>query len=156
MGHDMRANLLHVFTCYANPLRWWTRRENFHRFEHHILALGLPLTRVECSYGRRDWDLPERPGVKRVRVRARDVLWHKENLLGFAAQRTPDREYAATIDGDIYIVDPDWPICTLNALHCIRSCKSPVSWYSSALPGSTVARPAASCGSIRRHWLKIP
>src|SRR5262249_54458516 len=52
----------------------------------------------------------------RVRVRARDVLWHKENLLGLAAQHTPDWEYAATIDGDIHIVDPDWPICTLNAL----------------------------------------
>lgn len=116
MGPDMRANLLHVFACSANPLRWRTRLENFHRFEHHILALGLPLTTVECSYGRHDWDLPDRPGVTRVRVRARDVLWRKENLLRLAAQHTPDWEYAATIDGDIHIVDPDWPICTLHTL----------------------------------------
>lgn len=112
----MRANLLHVFACYANPLRWRSRLENFNRFEHHIVALGLPLTTVECSYGRRDWDLPDRPGVRRVRVRARDMLWHKENLLGLAAQHTPDWEYAATIDGDTHIVDPDWPIYTLHTL----------------------------------------
>jgi hypothetical protein len=112
----MRADLLHVFACYANPLRWRTRLENFRRFEHHILAAGLPLTTVECGYGRRDWDLPDRPGVKRMRVRARDLLWHKENLLGLAAQHTPDWEYAATVDGDIHFVDPDWPVNTLHAL----------------------------------------
>jgi hypothetical protein len=112
----MRANLLHVFACYANPLRWRARLENFRRFEHHILAVGLPLTTVECAYGRCDWDLPDRPGVRRVRVRARDLLWQKENLLSLAAQHTPDWEYAATIDGDIHIVDPDWPINTLHAL----------------------------------------
>lgn len=112
----MQAHLLHVFAAYSNPLRWRTRLENFRRFEHHIVAAGLPLTTVECSYGRRDWDLPERPGARRVRVRARDLLWNKENLLGLAAQHTPDWEYAATIDGDIHFVDPDWPINTLHAL----------------------------------------
>lgn len=112
----MRADSLHVFACYANPLRWRARLVNFNRFEHHILAAGLPLTTVECSYGQRDWDLPERPGLKRVRIRARDLLWHKENLLGLAALHTPDWEYAATVDGDIHFVDPDWPIQTLHAL----------------------------------------
>lgn len=116
----MRVDSLHVFACYANPLRWRARLENFRRFEHHILAAGLPLTTVECSYGRRDWELLDRPGVKRVRVRARDLLWHKENLLGLAAQHTPDWEYAATIDGDIHLVDPDWPIHTLHALQLHR------------------------------------
>lgn len=116
----MRANLLHVFACYANPLRWRARLENFRRFEHNILALGVPLTTVECAYGERDWDLPDRAGVKRVRVRACDVLWHKENLLRLAAQHTPDWEYAATIDGDIHIVDPDWPINTLHALQLYK------------------------------------
>jgi hypothetical protein len=112
----MRAHLLHVFACYANPLRWRSRLENFRRFEHHILAGGLPLTTVECGYGQRDWDLPDRPGVRRVRVRARDLLWHKENLLGLAGQHTPDWEYAATVDGDIHFVDPGWPVDTLHAL----------------------------------------
>lgn len=112
----MRADNLHIFACYANPLRWRARLENFRRFEHHILAAGLPLTTVECSYGRLDWDLPDRPGVTRVRVRARDVLWHKENLLALAALRTADWEYAAAIDGDIHFVDPDWPLNTLHAL----------------------------------------
>ncbi|MBV9377058.1 MAG: hypothetical protein JO320_18730 [Alphaproteobacteria bacterium] len=36
--------------------------------------------------------------------------------MGLAAQHTPDWEYAATIDGDIHIVDPDWPTRTLHAL----------------------------------------
>lgn len=112
----MQAHLLHVFAAYCNPLRWRTRLENFRRFEHHILAADLPLTTVECSYGRRDWDFPERPGVRRVRVRARDLLWNKENLLALAAQHTPDWEYAATIDGDIHFVDPDWAVSTLHAL----------------------------------------
>ena len=38
-----------------------------------------------------------------------------------AAQHTPDWEYAATIDGDILIVEPDWPINTLRALQLYKS-----------------------------------
>src|SRR5262249_49606944 len=69
----MRTDLLHVFACFANPLRWRTRLENFRRFEHHIVTTGLPLTTVECSYDRRDWELPDRPGVRRV-PRSRRVV----------------------------------------------------------------------------------
>lgn len=55
-----------------------------------------------------------------MRVRARDLLWHKENLLRLAAQHTPDWEYAATVDGDIHFVDPDWPVNTLHALQLYK------------------------------------
>jgi hypothetical protein len=107
---------LHVFAVYANPQRWRSRLLNFQRFETQILGVGSPLTTVELQYGARDWDLPLRAGVLRIRLRAKDLLWHKENCLDLAAAYTPDWQACVCIDGDIHIVDPNWPTQTLLAL----------------------------------------
>jgi hypothetical protein len=47
----MRANLLHVFACYANPLRWRARLENCRRFEHHILRAACRLPQSNAFTG---------------------------------------------------------------------------------------------------------
>jgi hypothetical protein len=107
---------LHVFAVYANPQRWRSRLLNFQRFETQILGVGCPLTTVELQYGAREWDLPFRHGVLRIRLRARDMLWHKENCLNLAAAYTPEWQACLCIDGDIHIVDPNWPTATLLAL----------------------------------------
>ncbi len=107
---------LHVFACYANPQRWASRLVNFQRFETQILGVGCPLTTVELQYGDRAPDLPLRQGVLRVRLRATDLLWHKENCINLAAAYTPDWERCVCIDGDFHLVDPNWPEETLRAL----------------------------------------
>jgi hypothetical protein len=107
---------LHVFAVYANPQRWRSRLLNFQRFEAQILAVGCKLTSVELQYGGRDWDLPLRDGALRVRLRAKDMLWHKENCLNLAAAYTPEWQACVCIDGDIHPVDPHWPAQTLLAL----------------------------------------
>lgn len=112
----MRAELLDVVIPYNNPLRWRSRLRNFHRVEREMLAAGVRLTTVELAYGGRPFELPDHTGVRRVRLRTSDVLWHKENLvnLGFAA--IPDWEYGAAIDGDMLFADPAWAEETVHAL----------------------------------------
>ncbi len=112
----MRADLLHVFGVLANPCRWQARLRNFRAFEDHMLRSGVNLTTVECQYGASDWELPDREGVNRVRIRARDVLWHKENLGNIAARAAGDWQYAATVDGDFAFLDPNWAAETVHAL----------------------------------------
>ena len=92
--------------------------------------------------------------MQRVRVRARDVLWHKENLLALAAQHTADWEYAATIDGDIHIVDPDWPIRTLQALQLkIVQITSELVFLGPT--GPHLGKTSSIMRLYVRHWLKI-
>lgn len=108
--------LLHLIAPYCNPMRWAARLANFKRFEDAIAATaGVALTSVELAYGGRPFELPPREGVRRLRFRTDHVLWHKENLIAMA-ERTLDYEYAAAIDGDILVLDPQWPERTVSAL----------------------------------------
>ena len=107
---------LHVFSVYDNPQRWRSRLQNFQRFETGVLAAGARLTTVELRQGIYPYDLPDRAGVTRVRLPARDILWHKENAMDIASAHTPGWEYAVCMDGDILMVDPHWVADTLAAL----------------------------------------
>lgn len=83
---------------------------------------GVRLTTVELAYGSRDFELPEREGVNRVRVRGGDhVLWHKENLLNIAVSALPaSAEYVAFVDGDVLFLSRHWAQDTLDALQLHR------------------------------------
>jgi len=107
---------LHVFSVYDNPQRWRSRLQNCQRFETSVLAAGARLTTVELKQGNYPYDLSDRAGVTRVRLPARDLLWHKENGQDIASMHTPGWEYAACVDGDIHMVDPHWVENTLAAL----------------------------------------
>jgi hypothetical protein len=113
----MDPNLLDVVSPYCNPMGWHSRLANFRRFEDGMVAAGVRLTTVELAYGDRPFDLPDRDGVQRVRVRGRDVLWHKENLvnIGFAAL-PPDWRYGAMVDGDVLFHNPSWAAATVHQL----------------------------------------
>jgi hypothetical protein len=110
------VTLLHVIAPYCNPMGWRTRLANFRRFEDAIsVTAGVALTTVELAYGGRPFELPPRDGVRRLRYRATDALWHKENLIALA-ERQLDYEYCAAIDGDILFHDPLWAERTVHAL----------------------------------------
>ena len=90
----MRADLLHVVTAIANPIRWKSRIKLYNDFEQHVLDSGAKLTVVECTYGERDAraraEHPRqlRPGARRRRPQDLD----KENLLNIGIARTPGRQ----------------------------------------------------------------
>ena len=113
----MRAEDLHVVTAIANPLRWESRVRLYREFEQHMLNSGVRLTTVECTFGDRPFVLADNPEVCHVAVRARSMVWTKENLLNVGIARLPlDWKYVAWIDADISFRRPDWAIETVQAL----------------------------------------
>jgi hypothetical protein len=113
----MRANLLHVVACISNPIRWNSRISLAKKFIQHMLDSGVKLTLVECAYGDRPFDLAGIEGVNHVGVRAKSVVWIKENLLNIGVSRLPpDWKYVAFIDADIIFRRPNWAAETVHAL----------------------------------------
>ena len=113
----MRADLLHVVTAFANPIRWQSRQRLYQAFEQHMLDSGVRLTVVECAYGDRPHLIAGSPAVNHVPVRARSLTWCKENLLNLGIARLPqDWEYVAWIDADIAFRKPGWAAETVHAL----------------------------------------
>ena len=113
----MRADLLHVVTAIANPIRWESRIRLYREFERHMLQSGVHLTTVECAYGDRPFELAGNPRVNHVAVRARSLVWTKENLLNLGIARLPqDWKYVAWIDADIVFRHPNWAAETVHAL----------------------------------------
>jgi hypothetical protein len=113
----MRADLLNVVTCVANPLRWASRIAFYRAFEEHMLDTGVALTVVECAHGDRPFEIDPRPGVRHIGVRAKSLVWNKENLLNLAIARLPDDwRYVAWIDADIRFRKPGWAAETVHAL----------------------------------------
>lgn len=113
----MRADLLHVITCIANPIRWKSRIALCKQFAEHMLASGVQLTVVECAYGDRPFECDGIAGVAHVGVRCRTLLWVKENLLNIGIARLPqDWKYVAWIDADIAFRHPAWAAETVHAL----------------------------------------
>ena len=111
----MRNALLHVVTAVANPIRWKSRIRLFRDFEQHMLDSGVRLTVVECAFGDRPFESAGTRGVDHVGVRAKTLVWTKENLLNLGIART-DAKYIATIDADVRFRKPDWASETVEAL----------------------------------------
>ena len=113
----MRADLLHVVTVIANPMRWESRLRLYREFETHMLESGVKLTTVECAYGERPFEIEARAGVNLVRVRARSIVWNKENLINIGISRLlADWKYVAWIDADVAFRRPNWAAETVHAL----------------------------------------
>jgi hypothetical protein len=108
---------LHVVTALANPIRWQSRARLYRQFEEHMLDSGVRLTVVECAYGDRPHEFAGNPHVTHVPVRARSLLWTKENLLNIGLGRLPqDWRHAAWIDADVTFRKSDWASETVHAL----------------------------------------
>jgi len=113
----VRADLLHVVTCIANPIRWKSRIALFREFARHMRESGVHLTAVECAYGDRPFECDGIAGVVHVGVRAKTLIWNKENLLNIGIARLPqDWKYVAWIDADIAFRKSGWAAETVHAL----------------------------------------
>jgi hypothetical protein len=66
-------DLLDVVAVYDNPLHWSSRYANFLRFEDNMIEAGVRLTTVETAYGQMPFDLADREGVRRVRLRPNSI-----------------------------------------------------------------------------------
>jgi hypothetical protein len=113
----MRPDLLHVVVPYSNPLRWNSRLNLFQQFAKHMQESGVCLHVVECAYGNRPFVLRDECEYHHIGVRARDMVWNKENLLNIGIARLPeDWRYMAWIDADVFFRSPTWAQDTVHLL----------------------------------------
>jgi hypothetical protein len=113
----MQANLLHVVTAIANPLRWESRLRLYRQFEWHMLESGVQLTTVEVAYGDRPFACAGTPGVNHVGLRSRTMIWNKESALNAGIGRLPqDWKYVAWVDADVIFRRHDWAAEMVEAL----------------------------------------
>jgi hypothetical protein len=111
------AQSLHVVTVVANPIRWKSRAALYRDFERHMIESGVQLTLVECAYGDRPFELGGNPLVNHVGVRAKSLVWNKENLINIGISRLPgDAKYIAWVDGDVRFRKIGWAVETVHAL----------------------------------------
>ena len=111
----MQNEKLNVVTAVANPILWKSRTALYRDFEQHMLDSGVNLTVVECAYGDRPYELAGNANVNHVPVRAKTLVWNKENLLNIGIARTTGR-YIATLDADIRFRRATWAKDTIQAL----------------------------------------
>jgi len=113
----VKADLLHVVTAVANPIRWASRIKLAKNAISQWVADGANVTVVECAYGARPWELAGLPGIQHVPVRARTLVWNKECLLNIGISRlSSDASYIGTFDADISFRKRDWAAETIHAL----------------------------------------
>jgi hypothetical protein len=103
----MQANQLHVFTARFNPLRWATPHRHFVDWAEHILDSGAQLTVVEVQYGKRAFAC-NLPHVRHIGLRADSWAWSKECAINEGIRRTPEAEFIAWGDADVWHRKPDW------------------------------------------------
>lgn len=133
---------LYVITTVFNPIRYKTRWKNYERFAAHVKQSGAILVTVEAAFGERNHALgggtdqhenlihqvaptkeaefhkarSTEPHIY-VKVRTKDELWFKENLINIGISCLPDDwKYVAWVDADILFTNPKWVGETVHQL----------------------------------------
>ncbi|HUB63887.1 MAG TPA: hypothetical protein VL996_05485 [Methylocella sp.] len=116
----MRNTTLHIVTAVANPLRWESRtRLARTAILDWLKEPNVHITLVECAYGARGYELADLASdkVAHIPVRARTLVWSKENMLNIGIARLPQNaKYIGTFDADIHFRKPGWATEILHAL----------------------------------------
>src|SRR6059058_6285956 len=113
----MLASMMHVVTCYSNPLRWETRLRHAKNFIEHMKDSGVHLTVVETQHGERPFELDQIPGITHIPTRASTVAWSKESAINVGIRALPaDAKFVSWIDADIEFRRKDWAAEAVHAL----------------------------------------
>jgi hypothetical protein len=98
---------LQVITCFFNPGRYRTKRENYERFMAPLRAGRVPTITVECAFNDDPFELPASQGV--IQVRGRSVMFQKERMLNLALPHLdPACTKVAWLDADVMFERADW------------------------------------------------
>lgn len=105
--------VLDVVAVVSNPVRFQRRYQLFNEFvERMKLESNVRITTVELQQNCRPFMTNAT-----IKLRTKDELWHKENLINIAVQNLPvDWQYVAWIDADIEFQNKNWVRDTLEQL----------------------------------------
>lgn len=113
---------LYVITPYFNSQKYWTRPENYRKFEAMCKTAGVKLITVECAFGDRPFEVTERDNPMHLQLRSVEELWLKENMINvglrYLMQFDPDAKQMAWVDSDCFPMSPprEWFEMTVDAL----------------------------------------
>src|SRR5215212_10268338 len=106
---------LWAITCYFNPCRYKTKRENYDAFMEGMNAVGANILTVELAFGDEEFELAPSDNV--LQLRGWGVMWQKERLLNIAASKLPAScKKIAWLDNDLIFENPNWVEQTSQAL----------------------------------------
>ena len=106
---DRLADPVYVLACVFNPWRYRSRWELYRKFAHMVERAGGILYTAEIALGDRDFVVTQHDNPRHLRLRSREILWHKERSLNLLAQRLPhDWKYMAWVDADLDFARSDW------------------------------------------------
>lgn len=104
----MKASDLWVFCARYNPLGWETPHRHYLEWVEHMLDSGVNLVVAEVQYGEREFECNVSPHIRHVGLRASTPAWSKECAINQAIQRTPEANYIAWIDSDVFFEKAGW------------------------------------------------
>jgi len=104
-----------VVTCYFNPKRFASKRQNFEIFREGMRQYGAPLYVTELATPNGEFELDESPNI--IRVRSASTMWQKEKLLNIAINRLPAK-FTKVIwaDCDLKFDNRNWLVNASSAL----------------------------------------
>ena len=95
-------------TCFFNPLGTVSLRANYDRFTAALRAQGVPLVTVECALGDKPHSI-QPIDEKLIKVRGRDAMFLKENLLNIGFKHVPSKfKKIAFLDADMLWACDTW------------------------------------------------
>lgn len=91
--------------------------DNLETFARSVRRQGLPLLVVELALGDAPHRVPGTAADRILRLRAADVLWHKERLLNLGVRALPRTcRSVAWLDADVVFENDDWVAETRDRL----------------------------------------
>ncbi len=151
------ASDIWVITCYSNPLRFRTRRQNFHHFADALRTQGAHLMVVEMTGPKGSFELDSRD-YNVVRLEGNGFIWQKERMLNIALRHLPpDCQKVVWADADILFENCGWLDATSRALDqwvvvqpfesCVRLPAGHLRFHGEAQEGTEVKQSFAACFS---------
>jgi hypothetical protein len=115
----MSTSVLYIILPYFNFINYRSGEKNLKIFiENSKKYSNTKLVLVEAVHPK-GLALPDYSGsiFKHVKLKARDILWIKENLINIGIQNLPeDWEYVAWVDRDIEFEDNNWAVDCMEKL----------------------------------------
>jgi hypothetical protein len=110
-------SILYVIAVISNPAQYLTRYRLFNEFcDRMKKEERVHLMTIELQNGNREFQTDSI-----IKLRTKDEIWFKENLINIAVQHLPnDWEYMAWIDSDLEFQNKNWVYDTIEALQTYK------------------------------------
>ena len=133
LNNEPIEEFLHIIMVISNPCNFARRiilaKEFIQRME---FEKNVKLYIVEMAYGNEPYYITDEFNQNHLRLRAKHILWHKENMINIGIKKLLPENWKAVawIDADIEFESHDW---ALNALKVLNGSRDIIQLFSHAV-----------------------